>query len=230
MSWPTDHLPILLALGWLIRVPLYSREEGHEAITRQAWEGLQLSGEQQQALIRGVRAPDAGFFGVLTSALPFAQRRHALRAWSGTTTARGIHDMREFLATAHFRALALPEGRRRWMAFGEVLHCLQDSYSPAHADRVGVQIVHMKHWGPLDGLRRARPGSPPRDEHGFPSDRRDSAWSSGALTEEARAAAAASRSYLEIAMRQSGSGEGQEGWGRELDAFLDLSTAFGRTG
>jgi hypothetical protein len=231
MSWPTDlsgmlapvagHLPLLLAAGWLIRVPPMSREEGHEAITRQAWEGLELTDGQQRALIRGVRTPDAGLFGILTSALPFAQRRHALRAWSGTTTDTGIREMREFLAATHFRALALPDGRRRWALFGEVLHCLQDSYSPAHTDRDGARIVRMKHWGPMDGLRRGSAGDEASDEHGFPSDRRDSAWSGGTLTEEAGAAVAASRRYLEIAMRQPGFGESHEAQKLEFATFLD---------
>lgn len=231
VSWPTDplaalaslagHLPIHLAVGWLIRVPPWSHEEGHEAITRHAWDGLPLTDEQQRALIRGVRAPDAGFFGILTSALPFAQRRHALRAWSGTTTAAGIQEMREFLAATHFRALALPDGRGRWALFGEVLHCLQDSYSRAHADRVGAQIVRMKHWGPVDAMRRGGAGDAGVDEHGFPADRRDSAWSDGTLTDEACAAVVASRGYLEIGMQHSGSGEGHDAWGREIAAFLD---------
>src|SRR6266550_4407983 len=110
VSLPPDSLPILLAAGWLVRAPLVSREEGHEAITREAWAGLGLTAGQQRALIRGVRAPDISLAGLLTSAVPFAQRRHALRAWSGTTTAEGIHEMREFLATRHRRAVALPDG------------------------------------------------------------------------------------------------------------------------
>ena len=206
MSWPIDLLPILLAVGWLVRAPLVSREEGHEAITRAAWQGLALSPEQQDALIRGVRGPDVSPAGFLVSALPFAQRRHALRAWYGSTTADGVRNMRAFLTATHLRALALPEVHGRWAAFGEVLHCLQDSYSPAHVDRVGGRIVRMRHWGPLDGLRGRR------DEHGFPSDRRDSAWRGKELTPEAEAAVEASRSYLEIAGRESPS----------LDAFLDL--------
>jgi hypothetical protein len=198
-------LPILLAMGWLVRAPLVSREEGHEAITRAAWEGLALGPEQGEALIGGVRAPDVSPAGLLVSALPFAQRRHALRAWSGTTTADAVREVREFLSAAHLRAISLPEGRRRWAAFGEVLHCLQDSYSPAHVDREGTRIVRMKHWGPLDRLRGHR------DEHGFPSDRRDSVWLNRSLTEEARAAVKASRSYLEIATHQV----------EPLEAFLD---------
>lgn len=231
MNWPTDlsgvlapeagHLPLLLAVGWLIRVPPLSREEGHEAITRQAWDGLALSDEEQRALIGGVRTPDAGLFGILTSALPFAQRRHALRAWSGTTTDTAVREMREFLAATHFRALALPDGRRRWALLGEVLHCLQDSYSPAHTDRDGAQILRMKHWGLLDGLRRGGSDGTARDEHGFPSDPRDSAWSDGTLTEEARAAVAASRRYLEIATRRSGSSESHEARQVEFATFLD---------
>jgi hypothetical protein len=110
------------------------------------------------------------------------------------------------MTEAHDRAVAFPDGASRWAAFGEVLHCLQDSYSPAHADRAEGRILRMRHWGPLDRLRRA-------DEHGFPADRRDSVWADGSLTEEALAAAAASRAYLEIAMRGGGRGA--------FDAFLD---------
>jgi hypothetical protein len=220
VSWPTELLPTLVAFGWLVRATLVSPEEGHEAITRAAMDGLELVREQQEALIRGVRAPDVSLAGFLASALPFAQRRHALRAWSGMTTQRGIHEMREFLAATHARALALPEGPRRWIALGEVLHCLQDSYSPAHADRLGAQILRMKHWGPLDALRRGRAGEPV-DEHGFPSDRGDSVWSDEALTVEAQAAVAASRRYLELAAHHSGSHEGNLPGRRELDAFLD---------
>jgi hypothetical protein len=216
-----SHLPLLLAAGWLIRVPPLSREEGHEAITRHAWEGLRLTTDQQRALIRGVRAPDAGLVGFLVSALPFAQRRHALRAWSGTSTAAAIQDTRNFLMARHLRALALPEGRGRWATFGEVLHCLQDSYSTAHADRVGARIVRMKHWGPLDGLRPAGPGTVRADEHGFPADRRDSAWSSGELTAEAQAAVASSSRYLEMVLRQSRSGEAEKAVLRGFAEFLD---------
>ncbi len=215
------HLPILLGIGWAIRVPPLSREEGHEVITRQAWDGLALTDDRRRALIRGVRAPDVGFIGILTSALPFAQRRHALRAWSGTTTAAGIRDMRGFLSDTHFRAMALPDGPRRWAVFGEVLHCLQDSYSPAHTDRVGGQIVRMKHWGPLDGLPPRRARGRAQDEHAFPSDRRDSAWSNGAFTAQALAAVAASRAYLEIATGHAEPGASQERQEREFAEFLD---------
>ncbi len=194
------HLPMLLAMGWLIRVPPLSREEGHEVITRRAWEGLGLSAEQQAALIRGVRAPDISLAGILTSALPSAQRRHALRAWSGTTTPDAVRDTRDFIASAHRRAMKMPDGPRRWAAVGEALHCLQDSYSPAHTDRAGGRIVRMKHWGPLDGLRRGRAGAPAPDEHAFPSDARDSVWVNSVLTDAAHAAVEASRRYLEAVL------------------------------
>ena len=208
---PLDGVPILLAVGWLVRAPLVSREEGHEAITRAAWEGLALDAGQQTALIRGVRAPDVSVAGLLVSAFPFAQPRHALRAWSGTSSADAVRAVRGFVADKHARALALPDGPRRWRAFGEVLHCLQDSFSPAHLDRDGGRITRMKHWGPLDLFR----DTGERDEHGFPSDRRDSAWRDGVLTEEAQAAAEASRSYLEIALRSQ----------LALDVFLDRFVA-----
>jgi hypothetical protein len=219
----TRELPILIGAGWVVRIPLLSREEGHEAITRAAWAGLAFTEAQQRALIRGVRAPDAGFFGVLTSALPFAQRRHALRAWSGMTTEAAVRDVREFLLATHARALAMPDGSRRWATFGAALHCLQDAYSPAHVDRADGRITRMKHWGPLDGWRRRRAGSRAEDEHGFPMDRRDSAWANGSLTEAASAAVAASRRYLELAMRPAKPGEDPTARRRAFDAFLDES-------
>lgn len=214
MSWSPDplHLPLLIAGGWLVRAPLVSREEGHEAITRQAWDGLGLRADQQAALIRGVRAPDVSLSGFLISALPVGQRRHALRAWSGTTTADAVRATRAFMSEAHDRALARRDGAGRWAAFGEVLHCLQDSYSPAHAARDGGRILRMRHWGPLDRLRGA-------DEHGFPADRRDNAWADGSLTEEALAAVAASRGYLEIALR----GASRDAFGTFLDGCLQIA-------
>jgi hypothetical protein len=71
----------------------------------------------------------------------------------------------------------------------------------------------MRHWGPLDGLRRGL-----HNEHGFPRDRRDGVWHEGQLTLEARAAVAATRRYLDFAMRERDSFE------TELAAFLDAHT------
>jgi len=219
------HVPLLAAVGWVVRIPLVSGEEGHEAITRAAWDGLDLTAERRRALLRGVRAPDISVAGLLTSALPFAQRRHALRAWSGTTTADGILEMRGFMTARHLRALALPDGPRRWATFGEVLHCLQDSYSPAHADRDGARIARMKHWGPMDRLRGTRSSGPSSgpgtDEHRFPTDRRDRALRGGILTDEGRAAAAASRRYLELAIRHCATDEREELRRLGLTGFLD---------
>jgi hypothetical protein len=206
VSWPLDepdvlalvaaHLPALVAGAWVVRVPGLSREEGHEAITRAAWTGLGLNERQQKALIAGVRAPDVGITGLLSSPLPFAQPRHALRRWWGTTTQQGVADLRRFVMEQHLRALQLADGRR-WHAFGRVLHALQDSYSPAHAEREGGRIVRMKHWGPLDPLRRMLDAGTD-DQHGFPADPRDSAWVDGSLTAAADAASTASREYLEL--------------------------------
>ena len=102
------------------------------------------------------------------------------------------------MTDCHTRALALPDGPRRWATFGRLLHCLQDSYSPAHTERVDGRIVRMRHWGPFDGLRRAWSATGEADEHGFPTDPRDSAWRDGHLTDEAQAAVTASRHYLEF--------------------------------
>jgi hypothetical protein len=198
-------LPLLVVVaGWVVRAPVISPEEGHEAITRTAWEGLGLTDEQQAALVRGVRAPDVSVWGLASFALSSRQPRHALRARPGTTTAEGIAAMRGWLVERHARAMNAADERRRWEGYGEILHCIQDSYSPAHAEREGARIVRMKHWGPFDRWR----GS---DEHGFPSDRRDRAFVDGVLTNAARAAVEATRRYLELASRRDA----------DLSAYLD---------
>ena len=192
---PLIGLPLLVVAGWVVRVPLLSPEEGHEAITRAAWDGLGLADAQCAALIRGVRAPDVSLRGLAAFALPSRQPRHALRAHAGTSTAEGVSAMRAFLVTRHRRALAMGSTAGRWEAIGEILHCIQDSYSPAHADRDGARIVRLKHWGPLDRWRGA-------DEHGFPTDIRDHAVADGILTDAATLAAAACRRYLQRALDQ----------------------------
>ena len=214
-----DRLPLIFAAGWVVRVPGLNAEEGHEAITRDAWQGLSFTPQQQHALIGGVRAPDVSLLGLLTSVLPFAQRRHALRSWSSTSTAAGIRDMRRFLSGSHARAMAARDGPGRWIAIGKVLHCLQDSYSPAHTDRLGARIVRMRHWGPMD-RRRGLAGAGAPDEHGFPTDARDDALTNGVLNSEAQAAAAVSRRYLELVVRHSGAPV-DGAWRREFEEFLD---------
>jgi hypothetical protein len=118
--------------------------------------------------------------------------------------------------------MALPEGSKRWAAIGEALHCLQDSYSPAHVDRGGGRILRMRHWGFLDALRSGM-----HSEHGFPSDRRDSVWRNGELTAEARAAVRASRRYIEVAFRHSVSPRNGEAQRREVVGTLDELMAYG---
>ena len=113
--------------------------------------------------------------------------------------------MRAFLVARHHRALETADDRRRWEQLGEILHCIQDSYSPAHADREGARIVRMKHWGPLDRWHGP-------DEHGFPTDVRDRAVAGNALTDEARAAAATCHRYLELAVHQLQADDQPAGW------------------
>jgi hypothetical protein len=109
--------------------------------------------------------------------------------------------------------------RRRWEHLGEVLHCIQDAFSPAHVDRDGARIVRMKHWGPFDRLRTRSSGL---DEHGFPTDSRDHALLDGALTKEARQAATVTRDYLELVRRQlEDTDPGSAPRRAELKTFLD---------
>lgn len=228
VSWPLDRPEALvdvaahlspLAVAWVVRIPLLNRQEGHEALTRAAWAGLDLTPDQQAALLRGVRAPDVGLAGLLRSALPHAQKRHALRAWSGTAVEKAISELRDFITATHLGALRRG-GSDRWVAFGAVLHALQDSYSPAHTQREGGRIMRVKHWGPLDPLRRRLHGDPP-DEHGFPNDPRDRVAPDGPTTAEAQAAVAATRDYLELALRHAAVRPLDSVHDRELTALLD---------
>jgi hypothetical protein len=205
-----EHVPHVLALGWVVRMPGISPREGHEAITRAAFEGLDLTDAQRAALIHGVRAPDVSLRGLAVFAFPFRQPRHALRAWYSTSQADGVAAMRAFVVAHHRRALDEAGDRRRWERFGEILHCLQDSYSPAHAERDGARLIRMKHWG-LRDRRHAGPGGP--DEHGFPTDARDIALVEGSLVPAAREAARVSHLYLELALRSAPE--------PEIESFLD---------
>jgi hypothetical protein len=213
---PVIGLPLLVVAGWVVRLPPLSPEEGHEAITRAAWAGLELTEAQQAALMRGVRAPDVSFRGLAVFALPSRQPRHALRAHRATSTDEGVRAMRAFLVGRHRRAVGADEARP-WEGFGEVLHCIQDSFSPGHADRDGPRILRMKHWGPFD------PREP--DEHGFPTDVRDHALVDGVLTDAAREAAAASARYLELARRHLTARPSAAEVDAELAAYLDAWVA-----
>jgi hypothetical protein len=212
---PLLGFPLLLVVGWVVRVPLLSPQEGHEAITRASWDGLALTDAQRAALIRGVRAPDVSIRGLAVFAFPSRQRRHALRARAATSTEEGVSAMCAFLVARHQRALETADDRRCWEGVGEILHCIQDSYSPAHVDRDGARIVRMKHWGPFDRRRGA-------DEHGFPTDVRDHALVDGALTDAARMAASTCHRYLELVLRQtSADNRPAEVADAELTSFLD---------
>lgn len=217
---PLVGLPLLVVAGWVVRVPLLSPREGHEAITRASWDGLGLTDAQRTALIRGVRAPDVSIWGLAVFAFPSGQPRHALRSRAATSTEAGVSAMREFLVARHRRALETTDDRRRWEGIGEILHCIQDSYSPAHVDRDGERVVQMKHWGPFDRRRDT-------DEHGFPTDARDHAFLDGTLTDAARTAASTSRRYLELALRRMQAADRPaDVVEAELTAFLDSWATF----
>lgn len=212
---PLLGLPLLLVAGWVVRMPLLSPQEGHEAITRAAWDGLGLTDAQQAALIRGVRAPDVSIRGLAVFAFPSRQPRHALRAHASTSTQEGVAAIREFLVARHRWVLATADERRRWEGLGEILHCIQDSYSPAHVDRDGARVLRVKHWGPFDRWRG-------KEEHGFPTDVRDRAVVNGTLTDAALAAASTCHRYLELALHQVRADEQPTDVAdAELTAFLD---------
>jgi hypothetical protein len=177
--------------------------EGHERLTREAAAGLRgLTADDLAALREGVRRPDTA---KLTDHIhPAQQRRHALRRDLCQPLADSLGDMRNQLVLLHARALAsMVRGARRealqWL--GEALHLLQDSYAPAHVERIAgaggrYPITYVRYYGIIgEGYPR---------EHRFPFDTRDlvSGWLGGALHPWARAAVRASREFLRMALDQ----------------------------
>lgn len=175
--------------------------EGHERLTREAATGLRgLTAADLAALRDGVRRPDTA---KLTDHVhPAQQRRHALRRDLCQPLGDSLSDMRNQLVLLHGRALAsMAAGGRReafqWL--GEALHLIQDSYAPAHVERISgtggrYPIAYVRYYGIIgDGYPR---------EHRFPFDTRDlvSGWRGGALHPWARVAVGASREFLRMAL------------------------------
>jgi hypothetical protein len=162
--------------------------EGHGRLTRGAAIGLpELTADDLAALREDVRRPDTA---KLTDHIRLAQRRrHALRRDLCQPLADSLSDMRNQLVLLHARALASMARGNRGEAFqwlGEALHLLQDSYAPAHVERIAgaggrYPITHIRYYGIIgDGYPR---------EHRFPFDTGDlvSGWLGGALHPWARA-------------------------------------------
>ena len=203
-------------LGWFVKTGL--SPSGHERLTQSAARGLGLTKAELALLVEGVRRPDTASLSAHIK--PGEQRRHALRRtiFQGSKAARD--DAVDHLRALHTRILAPGQPPdERFRLVGEALHLIQDSYAPAHVHRdPGGRILRIRNYGPANLV----PIIPPSDEHGFPVDLRDSISSgrSATLRPEARAAIAASRQYLAMALRHLGKPPSPARVAADLNAFI----------
>ena len=191
--------------------------EGHERLAREAARGLAgISARHLAALIEGVRRPDTE--SLRHHLIASQQRRHALRASLCQPLSAALAEIRAQLAALHGRALAAGPTPAGFMLAGEALHLVQDSYSPAHVERVEgsggrYPIVYIRYYG----LTTVAPR-----EHQFPFDPRDlvAGVLGGPLKRWARVAVDASREYLELFLRRLGT-PGGAAPAAELRAYMD---------
>jgi hypothetical protein len=131
------------------------------------------------------------------------QRRHALRREVCQPLHTALREIRGYLAMLHGRALGAIMRRDRQAAFvwiGEALHLIQDSFSPAHTERVLDGATNPIRYIRYFGLRGK---TYPTEHRVFPApDPRDIITvSGGRLTTAAVAAIAASRKFLQMMLR-----------------------------
>jgi len=188
-------------------IPGLGNKEGHEILTRRAMAGLPLSAADRSSIELGVIRPDRGgrsYWNFPRSALESlkarAQPAHSLRPTPASTTPAALRLIQARFAGLHRRAMRAASRSAALEWFGEALHLLQDSFSSAHTARAGGT-------GPIRRIRAffIRFGWPPLsrkpDEHNAPSDDRDDVFDRGRLRPSARAAIAASRAFLIMALR-----------------------------
>jgi hypothetical protein len=188
-------------------IPGLGNKEGHEILTRRAMTGLRLSPADRSSVELGVIRPDRGgrsYWNFPRSALESlkarAQPSHSLRPTPSSTTPAALRLIHRRFVNLYRRAMRAPRRSTALEWLGEALHLLQDSFSSAHVERAGgtgriarIRAFFVRFgWPPLS---RA-PG-----EHNAPSDRRDDVFVGGSLRPEARAAVAASRAFLRMALR-----------------------------
>jgi hypothetical protein len=188
-------------------IPGIGNKEGHEILTRLAMSGLPLSAADRTSIELGVVRPDRGgrsYWNFPRSAIESlkaaAQPAHSLRPTPSSSSAAALRLIHLRFAGLHRRAIRAASRSAALEWLGEALHLLQDSFSSAHVERAGgtgrigrIRAFFIRlGWPPLS---RA-PG-----EHNAPSDPRDDVFLAGGLRPEARAAVAASRAFLIMALR-----------------------------
>jgi hypothetical protein len=156
--------------------PIPGISDGHTNLTRQIANFLHLKPEDIEALVAGSKKPDKDFPVTDPKTLPRAldeceQRRHALRGRLCQEVGAALQDARKHLTNLYNKALATG-GSAQFGLIGEALHLIQDSYSPAHAER--DQLMGPPYLGAIRYIRVYNPVSPGHPlEHGFPADIRD---------------------------------------------------------
>jgi hypothetical protein len=191
-------------LGWAVKTPV--SPEGHEAITRAAVGSgvipFTLAGRpltkvmsrlEQDQLIAGVRSVDLGFGGsaLLFSLTPSEQSHHSLRRTYEQPQPAAVADIIADLRTQHRGILAERDPSHQTALIGRALHLIQDSFSPAHTERLPNGSWCIRY------VRNFGRGSHPA-EHETPSDARDQIPRSGAPASQATSA---SRRYLQIVFK-----------------------------
>lgn len=194
-------------------------KEGHEILTRSAMSGFPLSASEQDALLYGVIRPDRGGRSYLSFPIaaraayaPASQAAHSLRATPSTSTAAALATIQAKFRTLYGTALASATRLDALGWLGEAMHLLQDSFSTAHVDRVGLT-------GRLRRIMAFYLGSSAPAEHGSPWDNRDDVYGSAGLKAEAVGAINASRDLLAMFFRHSAA-PGSPAIGAEVNAFI----------
>jgi len=204
-----------LLIGWFVKTVF--TDDGHEQMTRQAAKGLSAS--DLATLIKGVRSPDVE--SIVNHIKLDEQHRHALRRTLSQSTSAALKEATDHLKKLHREALAASSKDTRLHKTGESLHLIQDSFSPAHAQRQGRKIKKLRNYGPANLVDGLKPGHHFTDEHIFPSDGRDSVKVSGRFTAQAREAIDASGEYLDLIAGHAGANPpSRAAASAELDAFI----------
>jgi hypothetical protein len=199
----------------VLRIP-----EGHERLTRDAARGVAgISPTDLSALIEGVRRVD---YGLTNHFKAGEQRRHALRSAVCQPLRNALSEIRNQLARLHGQAIRANTIGTRQAALGligEALHLIQDSFSPAHTERVLDGATNPIRYIRYFGLRGQ---TYPTEHRVFPApDPRDIITASGGrLTPVASAAIIASRQFLQMMLRHLTRPTPPHA-GAELRAFMD---------
>lgn len=188
----------ITGLGWTVyRTKPPKLPQGHELLTRIAARSLQLSDSELNTIVEANRQVDLENPTEIFS--PEEQKRHALRRDLCQPISQARADIVAHLYGLYKAILQAPLRADKLSKIGETLHLIQDSYSPAHVER----MLPLKKNGPamIIYIRNYGRGLMAPAEHGFKDDRDIITTSDGLLTRWAEFAVHASREWLEMMVR-----------------------------